>query len=384
MHFGKSRKAKKERLMSSSDPSPLHLPSLSIERFRGINSLWLPKLGQATLLTGKNGVGKTTVLEAARIWAARGTMESIGDLLLDREEIISENNGKTDQNDCSYIKTLFWGRNPKKSDTIKIGPIGSDNSELLQLTYVDSYSKSNLTDRLKVRKDVQIFPGMHHIELSRKIGKHEQFMVWTTGSLENAPIDLGFRAFLEDVQFIWLDAGLSGTRTIVGFWTKFALTPTENRAVNALNFVTAEKIERIAVVGEGNVQKMIVKMEHSDNPVPLRSLGDGATRMLVVASAISCSRDGFLFLDEAEIGIHYSAQAKFWKMVLQAAYTNNVQVIATTHSFDSVRGFAEAVVENNAVDGVLVRLEEHDGVLKAITFDESELEVVARRKIEVR
>lgn len=370
--------------MSSSDPSPLHLPSLSIERFRGINNLWLPKLGRATLLTGKNGVGKTTVLEAARIWAARGTMESIGDLLLDREEIISENNGQTDQNDCSYIKTLFWGRNPKKSDRIKIGPTGPDDSELLQLTYIASYSKSNLADRTKVRKDVHIFPGMQHIEISRKIGEDEQSMIWTTGSLENEPINLGLRALAEDVQFIWLDPGLSGTRTIVGFWTKFALTPAESRAVNALNFVTAEKIERIAVVGEGNTQKMIVKMEHSDNPVPLRSLGGGATRMLVVASAISCSQDGFLFLDEAEIGIHYSAQTNFWKMVLQAAYTNNVQVIATTHSFDSVRGFAEAAVENKSVDGVLVRLEEHEGALKAITFDESELEVVARRKIEVR
>ena len=68
--------------MSSSDGGPLHLPSLSIEGFRGIKRLWLPKLGRATLPTGRNGVGKTTVLEAARIWAARGTSASIGNVPL--------------------------------------------------------------------------------------------------------------------------------------------------------------------------------------------------------------------------------------------------------------------------------------------------------------
>ena len=197
-------------------------------------------------------------------------------------------------------------------------------------------------------------------------------------------LDIDLDSMVEDIDFTWLDPELSGTRTIVGFWTQFALTPTESRAVDALNVITTEKIERIAVVGEGNAQKIIVKMEHSDTPVPLRSLGDGAMRLLAVGSAISCSRGGFLFIDEAEIGIHYTAQASFWKMVLQAAHDNDVQVIATTHSFDCVKGFAKAAFENNTVGGILIRIEEGDEVKRAITFDESELEVVARRGIEVR
>ena len=45
-----------------SEPTPdqnLHLPSLVIKNFRGIDELTIPRLGRATLLTGKNGVGKT-------------------------------------------------------------------------------------------------------------------------------------------------------------------------------------------------------------------------------------------------------------------------------------------------------------------------------------
>lgn len=336
-------------------------------------------------MTGRNGVGKTTVLEAARIWAARGAAESIGDILSDREEVISTNDGQIEQNDNLFIKNLFWGRDPKKSDQIVIGPKFRDDSELLTLTYVDPQLLTDLDAR--TIESVRKLSSFQRVTIARKFGKIKELIIWTSNSLKGTSIELEEPdpdEFVEEVQFNWLDPELSGTRTVVGFWTKFALTPTEARAVDALNVVTNEKIERIAVVGQRHAQKIIVKVEHADTPVPLRSLGDGATRLLVVASAISCSQGGFLFIDEAEIGIHYSAQASFWKMVLQAAYDNDVQVIATTHSFDCIKGFAEAAVENETVEGILVRIEGNDNALKAVTFDESELEVVARKKIEVR
>lgn len=52
-------------------PSDLFLPHLSIRGFRGITELVIPRLGRVTLLAGKNSVGKTTVLDAVRVYAAR-------------------------------------------------------------------------------------------------------------------------------------------------------------------------------------------------------------------------------------------------------------------------------------------------------------------------
>ena len=50
----------------------LHLPDLTIKGFRGIEALSIPRLGRVTLLAGRNSVGKTTVLEAVQVYAARG------------------------------------------------------------------------------------------------------------------------------------------------------------------------------------------------------------------------------------------------------------------------------------------------------------------------
>ena len=47
--------------------SGLLLPDLYIENFRGIRKLSIPRLGRVTLLSGRNGVGKTTVLDAVRV-----------------------------------------------------------------------------------------------------------------------------------------------------------------------------------------------------------------------------------------------------------------------------------------------------------------------------
>ena len=59
------------------DTSRLHLPDLTIKGFRGIDELSIPRLGRVTLLAGKNSVGKTTVLDAVRVYAARGRYSTL-------------------------------------------------------------------------------------------------------------------------------------------------------------------------------------------------------------------------------------------------------------------------------------------------------------------
>ena len=106
--------------------------------------------------------------------------------------------------------------------------------------------------------------------------------------------------------------------------------------------------------------------------------------MFGVALALTSSRNGFLTIDEAENGIHYSLQSDFWRMVLRAADEYDVQVLATTHSGDCVKGFARAAAGIGGVDGVLVRLEREEGRIRAVEYSEEELETAAEQGIEVR
>jgi hypothetical protein len=174
-------------------------------------------------------------------------------------------------------------------------------------------------------------------------------------------------------------------------WNQVALTEAEERVVRALRFLEP-KVDRIAPTiastpyfygyggGRGG---FIVKLSDIEQPIPIGSLGDGTWRMLALAIALSRAKDGVLLVDEIDTGLHYTVMADMWKLISETARALNVQVFATTHSFDCVHALAticHADVEKSEV--TLQRIELNKK--KAITFTEGEIRIAAERQIEVR
>src|SRR5438046_8038649 len=67
--------------------SGLMLDSLQIEQYRLFEKLVIPRLGRVNLITGKNNVGKTSVLEALRLYATRAEPSTLLEILVGREEM---------------------------------------------------------------------------------------------------------------------------------------------------------------------------------------------------------------------------------------------------------------------------------------------------------
>lgn len=377
----------------------LHLDSLSITGFRGIDELSIPRLGRVTLLAGKNSIGKTTVLEAVRIYAARGRYAALSNVVRDHEEmstIVDDDDELLEHN----LAALFNGREISPGARISIGPRALDEHV--------SIEPAMLSD--EQARNQGILPGLlddtHNLVLKVAYRDVEQTVPITVSpdgstavpALERRGVlprrrHLG-RWFDRDelppaMKCEFLGPGLPGNNDLARFWSKVVLTEDEERAVRALRIVFDE-VERVAAVeGEPPVrsrrgQRMLVKLQQHTRRVPLRSLGDGALRLFAVALGLAFSRDGFLLIDEAENGIHHSVQPDYWRMVLQTAQRNNVQVIATTHSWDCVRGFAHAAVSREDAEGVLVRLDKRRGILRAVEYPEEELQIAAEQGIEVR
>ena len=97
-----------------------------------------------------------------------------------------------------------------------------------------------------------------------------------------------------------------------------------------------------------------VKLSDSPIPVPLNSLGDGMLRVLQVVLKVYSAKGGFLLIDEFENGLHFSVQEKVWKLLFELAQKLDIQIFATTHSWDCIESFTNAAIENKDVEGVLV------------------------------
>ena len=189
------------------------------------------------------------------------------------------------------------------------------------------------------------------------------------------------------IHFESLGPGLLRNPDLARLWDGVVLTEAENIALETLRLVVGKRLQRLTVVGDpdggGGARRVVAKLGGRSAPIPLKRLGDGANRLLAIALALANCRGGILLMDEVENGIHYSVQPSLWRMVFRAAEDANVQVIAATHSWDCVVGFARAAEESMA-DGWLYRLERFGDGVQAVGYSETNLTVAARQRTEVR
>ena len=383
--------------MSSEYADALHLPDLSIRNFRGISSLLIGRLGRVTLLAGRNGVGKTTVLEAVRVYAARGRRDELAQVLAKREEFVT---GVDENNDPVLLldyAALFHGRAAVPDRRIEIGPKSDINTLRIQaLTPKDlAPEQQEMFADVLTEDDVQAFKVTYN--------KFENILPWLPDRYDSRhhlflrerrlrQQRLGFdeREEFDDINYQSLGPGLPDNHLLADFWDNVVLTKAAGLALEAVHLAD-NRIEGVAVVGDkksrrrvSSGRRVIVKMKGHAQPVPLKSLGDGTTRLFAAGLALANCSNGFLIVDEVENGIHFSVQQRFWDMIIRAAQRYNVQVIASTHSYDCVKGFARAATAIDTAEGLVVRLERKDSEMRAVEYTETELKTVGAQNIEVR
>ena len=387
-------------MSNSSSNSSLHLSSLYIEGFKGIQQLSVPRLSRVTLITGENGVGKTTILEAIRTYAERGRLAVLSELLTNRDEITTATDEDGDDIPVTDFISLFHGRDILLNKNISIGPIGRKSKLKIIATTLTS---DEVSDLVGIDSDEISENDLRAIEVS--FGKSVQKLPWRI--LYNTRLHSFYRirrnlrwerlsgnkpaTSPQYIRCLNLGPGLLSNEYMTKFWDDIALTDYEDRAVHAFRKILGIKVERIAVVGNGfraslkdRTRRILVKVGNHSQPVPLKSLGDGAVRLFSVAMALANSRDGFLVIDEAENGIHHSVQRKYWEFILHTAQEFNVQVLATTHSWDCVRGFAQATMHSEEFDGSLYRIEKEKEQTFVIEYTKEEVQAAAEHGIEVR
>ncbi len=96
--------------------TPITLSSFEIHGFRAFEHLKLEKLGMVNLFTGKNNVGKTSLLEALWVYANQGSPWILWSLLEGRDEggsLPTQLRSITDdelENQIASVRYLFHGR----------------------------------------------------------------------------------------------------------------------------------------------------------------------------------------------------------------------------------------------------------------------------------
>lgn len=381
----------------------MHLSALSIKNFRLLQDFHAPNLGQVNLLVGKNNCGKSSVLEALRIYAANADgMTLIDAARRHDEDYIRRKALEEAANNSRPFSAFFHGRQYPQQDGIRI-EIGDPEQNMLQIEHVflqeqetsiiDADGERRLrTERVRIKKNTLSAPNM---------GSALEDALQITKGGQTSTISLGKGGSVHrllDNKFPcgFVSSQLEAVGALADDWDKIALTPAEQAITDALRLILPE-LQGLAFVRAGRYEppdgwterSAVVKLQNHPDPVPFRSLGEGMLRLLQIMLKVFAARNGFLLIDEFENGLHYSVQEDVWRVLFKLAAQHNIQIFATTHSQDCIYRFAQVAVQEKEVSGKLMRIgisqrDSDRGRTIATVYEEDELLELTRAGYEVR
>ena len=356
------------------DSKGLFLPNLRVEGVRAIRSLEIASLGRVNLFVGANNAGKTSLLEALRLYAARGIPQAFRDILQVRGNVLSQTPAASLEEWgilVEAVQSLFYGGLSQLDGlALQVGPARGEAPELTVL--LESRGTSGQEDSLR-----RVSAGFPTLMIG--YGDERTHVVVDTLALPPRPYIENQVPFAVFVPPSGLGEGLLGA-----LWDRITLTEWEPEVLRALRIIVPG-LEGLSFVFEGGRRRVpVAKLDGSPRPVPLRNMGDGVNRLLSLCVAMVNAREGFLLVDEFENGLYYGVQDEVWRVVFALAERLRVQVFATTHSWDCIVGFQSAASRSSA-EGMLYRLErEQDGSVYTETYTEEEVAIAAAQQVEVR
>lgn len=383
------------------------LTNLRIKNFRMLEDLEIPKLGRVNLIVGKNNSGKSTLLESLRICNEVDLRKLLREILREHDEsfdLDQEVNIDNQEQSWYGLKNLFPDRK-FPSDSRKAISISSNEKNIIKIEYVFYY----INDEFDTDEDGNV------IGVSERRVYIDQSKL--SGIDETSEINSALRITLESGRIIVLDLAEDGRRFFISLsknspkcsyvstdfisperladlWDNITFTPAEDTVLKSLRIID-KNIERLAFIKNNSksapreAQRLaIIKLRNSESRIPLNSMGDGMSRILQLILSIFPAKNGILLIDEFENGLHYSVQEEVWRIIFKLAEELNIQVFATTHSWDCIESFTKAAIENQE-DGVLLKISrskltsDHGKVIVTV-YDEAELQTITASELEIR
>lgn len=354
------------------------LSDLTIHNYRSLQDLHIDGLAQVNLIVGSNNSGKTSLLEAIYLLVNQNNPQSIIDLLDNRGEFAISRHSMSSRG--YQIKHLFNNHIISLSENINIQ---SQNENPLKLQIkLSSTSDEELSQYVyEDESPILTLDFAYNSHTEAKIPVYEDGMLEARFFKTKLPKSL-LEPTLQACKFLTTQSTNFNDLSLL--WDAINLTPQEDEVIKALQIIEPD-VERISFTSSRSNSSVIIKMRGQREPVPLASMGDGMRRLLTLALSAVNVENGVLLIDEIDTGLYYEVQTDMWRLILETAQRLNIQVFATTHSWDCVRAFEEALEDtsNNTI-GKLFRLDAKYGKIRAVEYLAEELKIAVQQNIEVR
>ena len=345
--------------------------NIEINRFRGIKYSKIEGLKQINLFFGKNNCGKSSLLDAFFL------ISGISNPKLPLNVNIIRNYRRLESSD---MKLDFFSLDMSSPIVIKAE---NDETRELQISVVESSSsKVNLLgeDNNVVSTDLD---NKYGLVLKYKVDEqaYESSIIMSHSSNNSLEQRIKMPAhYKEKLTCRYLNPKFDFTTSIDGL-VDVIKNKDEAFIVNALRLI------------EPNIKDFVLSQNEVlvdiglNKRIPINMMGDGARKILSILTSIYECKNGIVLIDELSNGFHYSVMKGVWRSIVSVAKKNNVQIFATTHDLDSIKGLRDAAMSGENYDDFIVcfKLQRtSDNELKSYTYSLDSVDYSLTQEIEIR
>ena len=359
------------------------LRTLELEGYRGFDKYKLTDLTRVNLLVGKNDCGKTSILEAVHFLVSGGDPFVLVRSANRRGEVNGA--GAEPRPDVSHV---FCGRRfdpgvrfrlsadggrREVSVTVR-SPAPDDGPSLFENAADDFRILALEIEGTSLRRPT-VLPVAENGVLPDS--RHLRFRA--RGS-EGAPAP-------PPIQFVTPDSlDLDPMRAM---WDRVLMEGRESDVIRAMKLLEPE-LDSIQFLTSDALRMrsgragVLLGFRGAGRRAPMGSYGDGMRRLLALSLSLMRTANGFLLVDEIDTGLHWTVMEETWRLVVETARRSSMQVFATTHSYDCIRGLASLVESRPDLAGDVSIQKIERSLKKAVGFDAADVRAVVAQNIEVR
>ena len=368
------------------------LQTLEMCGYRGFESYRLTNLARVNLVVGKNNCGKTSVLEAIALLVSGGHPAVFSGSSRRRGEVgvPKARHSRGRRLDVSHV---FFGHTFDLGASFELSSGGGEFTLSVRVLSLDEVSED--ADYWDRRRRQRLQRGLldHEEEaapvfgLSVDGGEPERQMVAPlmedgTVSFDSLPMSIRDRAFRTPVQFLTVES--VDFAYLGGMWDAVLSEGREEEIVDDMRLLEPN-LDSIHFLTSGRTGSgILVGLRDGGRRLPIGTYGDGMRRLLALRLSFVWAANGFLLIDEIDTGLHWTVMEEMWQFVIEVARKLNVQILATTHSYDCIRGVGSLIRSQPELTDQ-VSIQKVDRSLKqAVCLRGDQIKVAVEQDIEVR
>ena len=360
--------------------------SFSIENFRLFEKLTVEPLARVNLIAGRNNVGKTALLEGIWLHAGQNNPELAQRLNLWR--------GLPGTEPGELFADLFKGYQadlPIKLSAIETGRRAPRTLTITRQPRLQTISQIDVARFQGGRSPSESISDNELLfEFVDDLGNQFPSRAWieTTQLPLDLPVPPGIQ-FEGNIAALRTERGpTSPDRTSSIFMQSVGrIAPQElaarfgraevNRFLSDVEEtlrLVEPRLQRLVAVPLANGPTLLYADVGAERILPAALMGGGFARLMELTLAFAEVSNGSILIDEIESGLHYGVLENVWQRINLLSQRFNVQVFATTHSYECIKAAHVASKSGEFhKDLAFFRLQrDRKGSIECVPYDDAE------------